>query len=125
MSEETTVIRTTRKPHLDEGLYDATVSAVEAMDGVQTPYGVKDKIVVTFDVKGCEIKRRYNKSLFPSSNLYEFISELAGEPGDAFDVAELVGERCRVMISHATTDAGDVWENVESVKKSKPKSTLA
>jgi hypothetical protein len=28
---------------------------------------MKDKIVVTFDINGQEIKRRYNKSLFPSS----------------------------------------------------------
>lgn len=43
-----------------------------------------------------------------------------GDPGNTFDVADLVDQKCCVMIAHTTTDAGDVWENVESVKKPKP-----
>jgi hypothetical protein len=106
-------------------VYDATIIAVAAEDGIQTQYGMRDRIIVTFDVDGVEVKRRYNKSLFPSSALYGLISELVDGVPDEFDVADMVDAQCRVMIVHRATDAGDVWENIERVMKPIRQSALA
>ena len=121
----TKVSRHQRQPKIDEGVYDATIIAVAAEDGIETTYGVRDRINVTFDVNGVEVTRRYNKSLFPSSALYGLISELADNVPDEFDVADLVDAPCRVIVAHRATDAGDVWENIERVMKPKRQSALA
>jgi hypothetical protein len=121
----TTVSLHQRQPKIDEGVYDATITAVVAEDGIQTQYGMRDRIIVTFDVNGVEVTRRYNKSLFPSSALYGLISELvSADVPDEFDVAALVDMPCHVIIAHRATDAGDVWENIERVMKPTRQSAL-
>jgi hypothetical protein len=113
----TIVSRLVRQPKLDEGVHDAIIGMVEAEDGVKTQFGVRDQIVVTFDVEGVNVRRRYNKSLHPSSALYAVVSELDGDVPREYDAANLVGKECRVTIVHRTTDAGDVWDNVDRVMK--------
>jgi hypothetical protein len=118
MSASIFVRRPRRTAQLEEGTYDATIEGVEELTGVMTPWGEQDKILVTFDVNGVVLRRRYNKSLYPTSNLFVLINELTGEPGEEFDVVTLVDMPCRVLISHRETDTGDVWENIEKVTKS-------
>jgi hypothetical protein len=120
----TIITRSLRQPKLEEGVHDAIVESVVAEDGVQTPYGVRDQIVATFDVEGVPVRRRYNKSLFPSSALYAVVSALVGDVPREYDAANLEGKECRVTIVHRTTDAGDVWENIERVMKPNRPSTL-
>jgi hypothetical protein len=121
----TVVKREPRKARLEEGVYDAVIKDVTAEDGVQTAFGVKDVIYVTFDIDGTELKKRYNKSFMPSSALFGLVSSLRpNETPMEFDVAELVGEKCRLLIEINTTDAGDEWENIIKVAKHKPKPTL-
>ena len=120
----TLVSRLVRQPKLDEGVHDAIIEMVAAEDGVKTLFGVRDQIVVTFDVEGVNVRRRYNKSLHPSSALYAVVSELDGDVPREYDAANLEGKECRVTIVHRTTDAGDVWENVDRVMKPSRTSTL-
>jgi hypothetical protein len=120
----TIIRRSVRQPKLDAGAYDAVIESVVPVDGVETRFGVRDQIVVTFDVDGTSVKKRYNKSLHPKSALYELIFELGGDVGKEFDVAELEGKQCRVTIIHRMTDTGDVWENVDRVMKPSQTSTL-
>ena len=122
----TVVKREPRKAQLEEGVYDAIISQVEAVDAVQTAFGIKNVLYVTFDVDGVTIKRRYNKSWMPSSAVYGLVSALRpDEAGNAeYDVAELVGEKCRLLIEINKTDAGDEWENIVKVAKHKPKPSL-
>jgi hypothetical protein len=126
MSGSIFVRRPRRTAQLEEGTYEATIVAVEEITGVTTEWGEQDKIVVTFDVDGVELRRRYNKSLYPTSYLYALIKELVGDPGEEFDVITLVDMPCRVLITHREAENGDVWENIEKVAKDrKPKpSTL-
>ena len=120
----TLVSRHLRQPKLEEGVHDAIIETVVAEDGVQTSYGVRDQIVVTFDVEGVSVKRRYNKSLHPSSVFYGVVSALVGDVPREYEAGNLVGKPCRVTIVHRKTDVGDVWENVESVMKPNRTSTL-
>jgi hypothetical protein len=117
MNESIIVKRPLRKPRLAEGVYPSEIIAVEELKSVLTPWGEKDMIAFKFDLEGVEISYRCTKSLHRSSNLYALIKELAGEPGEEFDVSTLIGTPCTVFISHYETDAGDVWENIEKITK--------
>ena len=119
MNESIIVKRPLRKPRLAEGVYPSEIIAVEELKSVLTSWGEKDMIAFKFDLEGVEISYRCTKSLHRSSNLYALIKELAGEPGEEFDVSTLVGTPCTVLISHYETDAGDVWENIEKITKAR------
>lgn len=121
---DTIITRSPRQPKLEEGVHDAIIEEVVAENGVQTKYGVRDQIVATFDVDGVSVKRRYNKSLHSKSALYAVVSELDGDVPRQYNAADLEGKQCRVMIVHRTTDAGDVWENIERVMKPSRTNTL-
>ena len=108
----------TRKAQISEGMYDAVISDVVEANGIATQFGLKDMIIVTFNVDDANIRRRYNKSLHPKSSLYGLIKELnGGAPGSQFDVETLKDTKCRVVVVHRTTETGDVWANVDRVMK--------
>jgi hypothetical protein len=44
-------------------------------------------------------------------------ARLKGDVPEEYDIHKLEGKKCRVMIKHTKTDAGDVWENVTDVMK--------
>lgn len=120
----TLVSRHLRQPKLEEGAHDAVIEKVVPEDGVQTKFGVRDQLVVTFDVEGVSVKRRYNKSLHPNSVFYGVVSAFVEDVPREYEAADLVGKPCRVTIVHRKTDVGDVWENVESVMKPDRTNTL-
>lgn len=111
------ITRSLRQPKLEEGVHDAVIESVVTEDGVQTKFGIRDQIVVTFDIEGLSVKRRYTKSLDSRSAFYAVVGELEGDVPHRYDATDLEGRECRVTIVHRTTDAGDVWENVERVMK--------
>jgi hypothetical protein len=98
-------------------MYDAIITEIDEENGVETQFGSKDRWVVPFKVNGVEVKKRYNKSLRPSSNFYKLVETLEGEVPEEYDVDMLEGKKCRVVIKHSKTDAGDIWENVTDVMK--------
>jgi hypothetical protein len=111
--------RESRKPQKAEGTYPATIIDVAERKAVATAYGVKDKIVITFKVDGeTPIKRPYNDSLHPKSSLYALIREVMGhEPPQEYDLEELVGKTCTVAVVHREDATGNVWENIDRVKR--------
>jgi hypothetical protein len=111
--------RENRKPQKAEGTYTATIIDVAERKAVATAYGVKDMIVITFKVDGeTPIKRPYNDSLHPKSSLYALIKEVTGhEPPEEYDLEELVGKTCTVAVVHREDAAGNVWENIDRVKR--------
>lgn len=114
------ISRQKRQPKLDEGEHPAAVAEVEDEDGVETPYGIKDRYAIDFNVGGVVVRKRYTKSLFPKSNLYKLIAMIDGDnfDGDSYDVDNLVDKPCRVVITHTTNEeTGDVWERIETVLK--------
>ena len=118
--------RENRKPQKAEGTYAATITEVAERKAVATAYGVKDKIVITFKVDGeTPIKRPYNDSLHLKSSLYALIKEVTGhEPPEEYDLEELVGKTCTVAVVHREDATGNVWENIDRVKRA-TRSTVA
>lgn len=113
----TLVKRKVHEPSIAEGWHNATIDSVKAEYGVTTNYGVKDRATIEFEVGGTYLKLRCTLSLNPKSKLYGVIAELAGgAPGEEYDLEDLVGLRCRVLVSHYESDSGDVWENIDKVK---------
>jgi hypothetical protein len=114
---DTVVERTPHKAQVSEGLHDAVITKVEAQDAVQTQFGLKNVLNITYDVEGIEVRRRYNKSWNKGSNLYKLVSDL--RPGEVlsmrYDVAVLVGTKVQVLIGHAKTDDGSEWDNILQV----------
>jgi hypothetical protein len=121
MIEDTIVERTPHKAQLEKGVYNAIIKRVEAQKDVQTSYGIRDMIVLTYDVDGIEIRRRYNKSWNAGSALFKLVSDLRPDEvlSMKFDVAELEGTKVRVMISR------DNIMEVELPPKAKPIEPLA
>ncbi len=111
--------RESRKPQKAEGIYPASIVDVAERKAVATAYGVKDKIVITFKVDGeTPIRRPYNDSLHPKSSLYALIKEVTGnEPPEEYDLEELVGKTCTVAVVHREDATGNVWENIDRVKR--------
>ncbi len=118
--------RENRKPQKAEGTYPANNGDVAERKAGPTAYGVKDKIDITFKVDGeTSIRRSYNDSLHPKSSLYALIREVMGhEPPEEYDLEELVGKTCTVTVVHREDAAGNVWENIDRVKKG-TRSTVA
>ncbi|MGP8010999.1 MAG: hypothetical protein ACLPI9_00750 [Halobacteriota archaeon] len=118
--------RESRKPQKAEGTYAATITDVAERKAVATAYGVKDKIVITFEVDGeTPIRKPYNDSLHPKSSLYGLIREVTGqEPPEEYDLEELIGKKCTVAVVHREDAAGNVWENIDRVKKGKREGVL-
>jgi hypothetical protein len=108
-----------RKPQKAEGTYPATIVDVAERKAVATAYGVKDKIAITYKVDGeTPIRRLYNDSLHPKSSLYALIKEVTGtEPPEEYDLEELVGSKCTVAVVHREDATGNVWENIDRVKR--------
>ena len=112
--------RTLREAKIAGGLYKARIGKIAEEKAVETPYGIKDKLVVSFEVENgsqpIEIKKRYNYSIHENSSFAGLIKGVTGNlPGEKFDLDTLEGQRCQVVITHRTTDAGDVWENIQTV----------
>jgi len=76
--------RKTRESKVPEGWYEAKVGAVDELKGVETIYGMKDKLVVSFKIANGQeqpavIKKRYNNRLHQKSAFYAFVKEVTGE----------------------------------------------
>ena len=115
-----------REPHvaqLEPGVYDATISLVEAEDQVETKYGLKDVLYITFDIEGVPVRKRYTHSWNENSNLYKLVAVIkpGEEKNDEYDVAELTHEKVQVLIEHNTDETGGVWDNITTVTKARPK----
>lgn len=112
--------RELHEPRLEEGEHTAAIREVEERTGVQTAFGEKDQIVITFDVEGVALLRRYTKSMFPKSNLYKLISTLAHDfDGFSFDAEDLVDMPCRVVVEHVRNEETGVWDNITNVLRPK------
>jgi hypothetical protein len=123
---DTLVEREPHKAQLEEGAYNANIEEVEAQDGIQTKYGIKKVFYITFNVEGVLVRRRYNASWNQNSELYKLVAALHPEEAGnlQYDVANLKGDNCSVLLAHNTTETGDVWDNVMQVGKSKKPQSL-
>ena len=113
-----------RKPKLDPIIYRAKIINYEVLVNCNTPYGVRSKVLVTFEVEkptstGTElvtIRESYLASNHPGSKFDKLVFGVTGHPvGKRFDLDSLLGAEVMVQIKHNVTADGDTFDNVDSV----------
>jgi hypothetical protein len=82
-----------------------------------TPWGYKDNAVLTFQIGDVSLKKLCSLSLSKRSTLYGIVSAILGrDPGNRYNLKELIRKDCEVFVSHKQTDTGDVYERIKEVR---------
>lgn len=100
-----------------EGPADFAIHMIDFLKGVETPYGVRDKVRFTFrvirpdengEVREDFIHRSYNLSCSDKSDLVRFLAEIGmPNPGQRFQKKNYLGIIGRAEIKHVTLENGD------------------
>jgi len=105
---------------MSEGLHSVTITKVEDLGLQETRFGPKECAAIYFtdDQKGrpVDISLRVAQSLQPDSSLARFLTALSIPFGDAFDLRELIGLKCQVVIQHKEKDS-EIHATVAAVLK--------
>jgi hypothetical protein len=89
-----------------EGLHNAVISRIEDLGIVETANGKRDKARIFFTVRDQEAKENGEVSLSVTkvfdgkNNISKVLKSLKISHGEDFDLLELVGVRCCVVIQH-------------------------
>ena len=126
--------------HPEGGPFTAVVSKVALHEGVETQYGLKDRLQITFQtdtkmrdhVAGVEddrplsVAQFVNNTLNNGSRLLELVQQqvpkerleqLLQESGDGLDVERLlVGSQWLIMVEHAEVN-GKTYDNITSAMR--------
>ena len=92
----------------DEGAHRAMLVEVKDLGSVQTKFGAREMLLFTFEVEQTDSEgnrrrafKRYAKTLHPKGALRKAIRSITGEdPGDEYDVAQLIGRQVHIVIEH-------------------------
>ena len=98
-----------------EGLHTAVISRIEDLGIVETANGKRNKACIFFTVLNRNLKRNsdveaflsVNKVLDGKGNLSKLLKSLKISYAKEFDLSELVGVRCCVLIRHDEMDDHD------------------
>ena len=113
-----------RKPKLDPIIYRAKLTNYDVLANCNTPYGVRNKVLITYEVEkptptGVEtvtIRQSYLVSNHPGSMFDKLVFGVTGQPvGKRFDLNSLLGAEVMIQIKHNVTADGDTYDNVDSV----------
>lgn len=123
------VEQTLHRAELKPGMYSATITAVDELFDVETQYGIKNMLVVSFDVRrGVEVitlKKRYNRSVHKTSSFAKLVKETTGvTPGQSYDTDKLIGVKCQVLVAVNDDEQGGSWFNVTNVISDTPPDEL-
>lgn len=102
------------------GMYGAAIADIEEAFEVETPWGEKDQLIVSFELDApggpFTLRKRYNRSIHEKSGFYKLVASVTGKPpSNEFDIDNLVGVDCRLVVTHAKDDNGNTWARIESV----------
>jgi hypothetical protein len=111
---------------MTEGLHNVTITRIEDLGKVDTQYGVKEKARIFFTAqdqndkegKPVDAVMSVNCVLGAKSTLGKLLNSLGVTPGDEFDLNDLVGIKCQVVIQHNEND-GKTYANIATVLKSR------
>jgi len=111
-----------------EGLWPGVCVDVIERPQQQTPYGVKDKIEVRWQIdeanpdtgKRFEVRAWFTASLNEKAKLRQTLETWRAKKFTAdelrgFDVEKLIGVNCQIQIVHNQGDEGKVYANVQAV----------
>tara|TARA_B100000519_G_C14242572_1_gene438079 strand:+ start:2105 stop:2536 length:432 start_codon:yes stop_codon:yes gene_type:complete len=116
--------------HVDQGLHAATVKKISSPVEEECRYNpgkMKRKVTFTYEVESLApngermtIPRKYTLSTNPKSNMRPDVEsilarKLTAEEEQAFDIRNLIGRPCKVLVKHTPKDDGGFWSNVDSV----------
>ncbi|MHB1681196.1 MAG: hypothetical protein ACYCYO_00010 [Bacilli bacterium] len=107
-------------PAVQPGVYKFSDTSVELNRNHATRVGIRDQVVVTFDVElptgTLPLKQRYIASNYQSSLFNRLVVELVGHTvGKSFDCRELAARSGMLKVVHNTSADGDTFANVEHV----------
>lgn len=109
---------------LTEGLHNVTITAVQDVGPQETMYGTKDRARIVFTAsdqkdkegKAVDVLMTVTKSLHSKSSLGKLLVQLGIPVGAEFDLNEIVGTKCQVVVQHKESE-GKTYANVVSVLK--------
>lgn len=109
---------------LTEGLHNVTISKVEDLGAQETQFGTKDRARIVFTAsdqkdkegKAVDVLMTVTKSLHSKSSLGKLLVQLGIPVGAEFDLNDIVGTKCQVVIQHKESE-GKTYANVVSVLK--------
>jgi uncharacterized protein YwgA len=95
-----------------EGLHTAVISRIEDLGIVETANGKRDKAHIFFMILDQKVKHNsdaevfmtINKVLDGKNNISKLLKTLKISHGEEFDLLELVGRQCCVVIQHNKMD---------------------
>lgn len=107
---------------MTEGLHNVTITKIEDLGLQETNFGTKDRARIVFTAadqidkegKAVEVFMTVTKSLHSKSQLGKLLAALKVPAGAEFDLNEVVGLKCQVVIVHNEKD-GKTYANIGSV----------
>ena len=116
-----------KQPKIKAGERHFEITKAYVERNCKTKYGVRDRVVVIYDITttddlGNEITvpltQRYLASDYAESHFAKTVYRLLARPvGKRFDVQDLVGITGIAVVSHNTTQAGDIFANIDCFVK--------
>ena len=114
---------------MSEGLHNVKITKVEDLGQQETQFGTKDRAAIYFTAsdqkdkegKAVDCRMTVTKSLHSKSALGKLLATLKIPAGAEFDLNDIVGVSCQVVIQHKESD-GKTYANIASVI---PKKTAA
>lgn len=123
---------------IEEGLYDAICVTVAGIGRQETPWGDKEKLILTWELPTvrrewekdgekhegpAHLSNTYTASISPNAKLRSILESWRGKPFSpeelqGFDLVNILGAPCQVLIKHNTAKDGRVFANVVDVLKS-------
>jgi hypothetical protein len=108
------------------GTCKAVICDVIDQQGVETQFGIKDKVRFVFELdvenngKRMFISRSFNESIHPKASLRIFVEGMLGrrlndqkiEAAGGFDPSALVGTSCHLALIHAQGQDGQTYANI-------------
>ncbi len=112
-----------RTSKIDEGVYSYRLANVEAQHDTLTNYGMRDRLVFTFELamddRQEQLVQRFTVSQSPASRYMRFMQMLCNAYRTTkLDLRELIGSTGMLTIAHSQDEKGNVFENVVSMQPS-------
>ncbi len=114
------------------GVHDAVCVDFIDLGIVDTPFGAKRKVKLTFEIpaegdgKPYNISKTFTASLHEKASLNHFLSKWRGKPiaiGEPIDFRKVVGTSATLVVAQETNDAGKTFAKIDTIMKATRKIT--
>lgn len=114
------------------GVHDAVCVDFIDLGIVDTPFGAKRKVKLTFEIpaeadgKPYNISKTFTASLHEKATLNQFLAKWRGKPiavGEPIDFRKVVGTSATLVVVQETNDSGKTFAKIDTIMKAKRKLT--